>query len=323
MGYSNIIFIHGREAFLVDEEIRKLVKDFSLNDEGAEIEYLDAEALNPRALLEKLDFSPLFALKRMVIIKNPYWLGKVRKKAELEEIVQLLEEYVKRDYAGQMLVIAGLESEASNPVAQWLKKNTKVIKCEVLSKPVLRKWIESEFARRNKKVKHEAVNLLAESGQDMYYIFNLIEKLSLMENEVVTEEDVAGEIENKEEIKVFKFTDALLKRDLKEAFDAYYKLREQGVSVIFILYMVVRQFMVLGKVKFYLEKGYNKKQIEEKTGIKNFVINRMAVYAKNYSSEELKFFFSRFLEIDLALKGGMGTQNEDIIMETVISEICG
>lgn len=317
---ENIIYIWGKEAYLVDEEVKKII--FSLQSEETEIEYLDVENLNGQELLQRLDFSPLFALKRVVVIKNPYWFDKVRRKEVLLEIVKALEEYARNASDDQTLVVTSLENNTSNPVAGWLNKNARVIKCEEKGKSFLNRWIKEEFGKRGKKITEEGASFLVQSGQDMYYMLNLIEKVALFkqESQIVTVDDIQEEVESKEEIKVFKFTDAVLKRDKKEAFAAYYRLREQGVSPIFILYMTVRQFVSLAKVKFYMEKGCSRREIEEKTGFKDFVINKMTGYSRNYTAGEIEAFFARFLEADLALKSSESA-NEDIIMEILISEI--
>lgn len=320
---NGLFFVWGSEAFLVDQEIKNIVKDFAGNEEEVEVEYLDVQDLTSREILEKMYFSSLFTLKRVLIIKNPYWLKKVRRKELTQEIVHVFEEYLASKSEGQIVIISSLEHNTSNQIASWLNKNVRVVKCDYPGKSYLKNWIENEFQNRNKKVNAKGVDLLAESGQDMYYILNLIEKIAIFkEDEVISEADIEEELESKEEVKVFKFTDALLKRDKTDAFKAYYKLKQQGASPVFILYMTVRQFLSLAKVKYYLEKGYTRKQMEEKTGLKDFVIGKMSNYARNYSAEELELLFNRFLEADLALKSGGGGPNEDVIMEIIISEIC-
>lgn len=317
----NIVYIWGKEAYLVDEEIKKLISSAGSSDE-VEVEYLNVENLNGQELLQRLEFSPLFALQRVVVIKNPYWFDKVRRKEVLVEIVKALEEYAGNIPKEQILIITSLENNASHPVANWLNKNARVIKCENPGKMYLIKWITDEFARRGQKVSEAAASLLAQSGQDMYYMLNLIEKIALFKgkNQVVTVEDLEEELESKEEIKVFKFTDAVLKKDKKEAFSAYYRLRQQGLSPIFILYMTIKQFVSLAKVKFYVEKGLSRREIEEKTGFKDFVITRMIGCSRNYTAEEIETVFNRFLEADLALKSSESA-SEDVIMEILISEI--
>ncbi|SHG85142.1 DNA polymerase III, delta subunit [Thermosyntropha lipolytica DSM 11003] len=317
---GNIIYIWGSEAYLVDEEIRKITSSFS-GDELATI-YLEVENLNGQELLQLLDFSPLFALQRVVVIKNPYWFEKVRRPQVLKEIVQALEEYAKNSSPMQTVVITGLTNNTSNPVIGWLNQKARVIKCENPGPMYLRRWIKEEFARRGKRVTEEGASFLAQSGQDMYYMLNLLEKMALIkgDDKEVTLEEIKEELESGEEIKVFKFTDAFLKRDQKEAFAAYYRLREQGASTVFILYMTVRQFLALAKVKFYMEKGYSRQEIEEKTGLKDFVISKMAAYSRNFTAAEVETFFTWFLEADLALKSSE-IAHEDIIMEMLISQI--
>ena len=185
----------------------------------------------------------------------------------------------------------------------------------------LLKWIKKELEIRNCSIKPDAAELLAKSGQDMYYLQNLIDKLCLLLKDGTIEQgDVEEQLNKREEIKVFKLTDALLNRDAKGSLSAYYQLIAQGEHPLVSLRVITRQFMTLSKVKSYLEKGLNNKQIAELIGQKEFAVRKMAEKSRNFAWEEVRSVFTKLLQADLDLKSS--AKSSDTIMEMFIIEVC-
>ncbi|MEN6348531.1 MAG: DNA polymerase III subunit delta [Syntrophomonas sp.] len=323
MSKSDTYFIWGEDSFLIDKEINDIVNRLKeQNGEDPELVYVDGDEISPRELLETLQFSALFSLQRVVVIKKPGWLGKNKRKgARAAEIEKVLREYFQGGEQDQILILTSNENNSSNPLVKLLGKEATVINCKTAGSQYVGSWIKEEVAARNRSINPGAVNLLVRSGQDLYYLQNLIDKLCLLvEDRAINEIDVEEEVGNKEEIKVFKLTDALLSRKAKNSFQAYYQLLSQGEHPVFLLYMMVRQFMTLGKVKYYLEKGSSKQEITAETGLKEFAVRKMSDNARNFTWDEIQDLFKLFLQADIAFKSS--GQDEKIIMETLIVEIC-
>ncbi|MEN6460650.1 MAG: DNA polymerase III subunit delta, partial [Syntrophomonas sp.] len=195
------------------------------------------------------------------------------------------------------------------------------IPCKLPDSKFLTGWITDEFKQCRREINPAAVNLLARSGQNMYYLKNMISKIGLIvNNRTINEADISDQLNTKHEINIFKLTDALLSRNLPFALQAYNQLLAQGEHPILLLNMIVHQFSILGKVKGYLEKGFSKKQIEEYTEQKEFVVRKMMEKSPNFSREELRQLFNRFLETDSGFK--TSGKDERILTELLIVDIC-
>jgi DNA polymerase-3 subunit delta len=182
-------------------------------------------------------------------------------------------------------------------------------------------WITDEFKQCRREVNPAAVNLLARSGQNMYYLKNMISKICLIvNNRTINEADISDQLNTKHEINIFKLTDALLSRNLPFALQAYNQLLTQGEHPILLLNMIVHQFSILGKVKGYLEKGFGKKQIEEYTEQKEFVVRKMMEKSPGFSREDLRRLFYRLMETDYGFK--TSGKDERILTELLIIDIC-
>jgi len=322
MDRSNIYLIWGNEPYLIDRKIEEIIIDIKGNEGEPEILYLDADELSAIELMEALDFSSLFFLRRVVVIKNPPWLRKMApKKGMLDSVYTVLSDYLKRDNSGQILILTSGEYNPNNVIVKLLTEKGRVIHCKELSRRELLSWVKEEFFSRHSSLEPGVAELLAWSGQDMYYLQNLIEKICLIvKDRPIRKSDVEENLDDKNEIKVFQLTNALLNKDLKASFKAYYQLLNQSGHPIFFLYMIVRQFLILGKVKYYLEKGLGPKEIMNVTGLKGFTVKKMVKSARNFSWEEIESLFAKFLQADVAFK--TSGKDEKIILETLIIEIC-
>lgn len=323
MNVSDCYFIWGEEEYLIDREIKQILSQIE-TETGEEPEKinLDADELGAQELAQTLEFSPMFSTGRVVAIKKPFWLAKSgRKIKKMEEARQVIKDYLNQTNTGQTLILTFPEHNASNPLVKYLDKRARVIPCKIPDPKFLTAWINEEFKQCRREVNLAAVNLLAKSGQNMYYLKNLIAKICLIiNNRVINEADISDQLSIKNEINIFKLTDALLNRNLPMALKAYDQLLTQGEPPILLLNMIARQFSLLGKVKGYLEKGYSKKQIEEYTQQKEFVVRKMIEKSSNFTREELRRLFKQFLETD----GGFKTsgKDENILMEMLIINIC-
>lgn len=323
MVVGKLYFIWGEEAFLIDRKIKEIHS--LMQQEGgeeAELLYLDADELNPRQLLEELEFSPLFALQRMVVIKRPSWLGKSQRKASRNDgVLKVLQDYVQRDPGGQTLVITAAEHNGSNPLVRLLDKEAIVFECKAATPQYLSGWIKDELAARGRKIDAPALSMMVKSGQDMYYLGNLIDKICLAyQGGTISVQEIEEQLDSRDEIKVFKLTDALLERNAAASFRSFYQLLEQGEHPVFILYMTARQFLSLGKVKHLQGIGADSKEISRLTGMKDFSIRKLLGQARNFTWDEIEDLFKKFLEADIKFKSS--GQDEKIIMEGLIIEIC-
>lgn len=321
---GKIYYLWGDESYLIDRKIEAIIDGIrDENGDEPEVVPVDADEMSALELGQTLEFSPLFALSRVVVIKRPVWLGKsVRKLRKIEESLQVLQDYCRHDNHGQVLIMTSAEYSASNPVAKFLAKNAEVVNVKAPGSQELEDWCQNELERRNVRVNPAARNRMANSGQDMYYLVNLMDKLSLIrETDVIGVKEMEEQLDSKQEIKVFKLTDALLNRNPKASLAAFYQLQEQGMHHLLLLNIITRQYLTMSKVKFYHEDGYPTAQIAQATGQKDFVIKKMLEKASKFPRSEIRKIFIKLLETDISLKSE--SKDPRILMETLLVDLCG
>jgi len=323
MGRNEIYYLWGPEDYLLDRKIDSIVESIlQRTGEEPEVLWLDADELRPLELGQALEFSPLFALQRVMIIKKPIWLGKAnRKSKKIEESLQVLEDYCQSKHEGQVLIITNLDHNPSNSITKFLLKHAQVINMKSLSPKELEEWCQLELARRGMRMAPAAVSRLAASGQNMYYLLNLIEKLSLLDQgKEIRWTDLAQHLDSKQEISVFKLTDALLNRNTKASLAAFYQLQEQGSHHLLLLHMIIRQYVNLAKIKYYQEKGYPTGKIVEMAGQKEYAVRKLMEKTASFNHQEIRSIFGRLLATDTSFKSE--SKDPRIIMESLLVGLC-
>ena len=322
MAESELYYLWGEEAYRIDLEIANIIEDWHKKwGQESEVVFIDSSDLSPQQLLENLEFSPIFALQRVVVIKRPEFLGKGRQTSRLRDFQVILENYINDMPAGQVLILTSEQQNASNPLVKLLSKKGQVIACSRLNEKELVQWIEKQFAQQGRQAQARLINRLARSGQDMYYLKNLIDKLCLMvPTGTIPESCLEGQMESREEIKIFGLIDGLTARNPQKALDAYQRLRAQGEENIPMLAMINRQFQTLAMVKYYQEKGLSRAEIAKTTGQKDYTVRKMMEVTRNFSWGSLEKIFALLLETDVGMKStGI---DPDLLMEMLLVSCC-
>lgn len=320
---NRVYYFWGDEAYLIDQSIRDIIAEIQQESgEEPELLLLDGDETSSLGLGEILQSSSLFALNRVVVIKNPAWLSKSSRKAKkAEEIARILEDYLANIPAGQTLIICAPEHQATNPVAKQLAKQVQTVNVKPLSPKLLGDWIKDKCGQRGLSIEAAAVNLLANSGQDMYYLETLLEKVSLLvHNGSIGPKDLIDELDSRQETSIFKLTDALLNRNLAASLEAFQQLQEQGQAYLLMLHMITGQLLTMTKIKFYQEGGCSFNQIAEMSKQKEFVIRKMLEKSSKFSAQDIRVLFQKLLDLDLSMKSQ--SKDQRILMETMIVDFC-
>lgn len=319
---GSVYLLYGTDNYMVNKTISDKISELELIHDQPEIVYVDDDETSISQLQDILTYNSLFAFYRIVVIKNPFWLKKAsRKSGKINEVLEVFKYYFQQGGFHQALIVSTEELNQTNPIVKLFKENNaEIIECQPLNKMELMRWISGRLNEKGIKANDEVISLLADSGQDMYYLENLFEKFALAKIANLTKDHLQNELETIYEVKVFKLTDALLARNLKSALQVLHQLIEQGQTAPYFISMINNQFISFAKVKAAADKGYNKSQIEQVTGLKSFVVRNMLNHVGKFSWPEIWRLFELLLETDIKVK--TTSQDNYILMESLVIKIC-
>lgn len=312
---SNNYLLYGTEKYLINEKITQIIGDIEDRDgEKPELVVLDGDETNANELEYHLTYDSLFSLSKVVVIKEPFWLKKSsRKSGQVKQIVEIFTDYFAKDVVGQTLVATTQELFENNQLVKLFQQNAHIIAYNT-NKADLRKWLTRNLSDKGLKATNEALSMMVNSGQDMYYLDNLLEKYALAKINNITPQNLADELDIILETSIFNFTDALISKNLKLSLDTFYKLLEQRISANEIIPMINFQYTALAKVKAAEENN------QKVVGLNPFVIKKMQKNTRSYTWDEIWRVFKLLLDTDLKMKST--SYDKTTLMEILIINIC-
>ena len=102
-------------------------------------------------------------------------------------------------------------------------------------------------------------------------------------------------------------TNAIGKRDQKQALSLYYDLLSLKEPPMRILYLIIRQFRILLDLKSMNQKGLDAKTMASKASIPPFAVRRSLDQAASFSEKELRQALNDGAELETAIKTGKMT----------------
>lgn len=321
--YPSATILWGPEEYLIDIKISNILDSMNQHDgDLPEVVKLDGDETEAAVLDEYLAEVPLFAHRRVIIIKRPKWLGegKTRKGKGLKDIEPVLKSFIENPGEDTHLIITYDNAPADNPVVKQIKNEGTVEEIQSLNPREIMTWIEKEIEKRGSRIDKGALNILCGSGQSMYSLVNEIERLVLSyPGQVITAEQLFDVTADAPDTNIFKLTEALMKKQCDQALAALNVLLGKGEPVPLIIHMLTREFVLLGKVQALRNQGMSPQEISKKLGQKPFRVDKM-VMAASRNEGDLPRIFSLLMDVDRAVK--RTGQDERVVLENLMIDVC-
>ena len=286
---KQVYLLFGEEKYLIrqyrDSLIKNVTKKSNLSELKGDMNYLRIEGTDatPTAIVDFGNTIPFFADYRLLVVEN-----------------------------------SGLfEGDAGNKVAEFLNdipeqttilfventvyRTTKLFKAvekyghcaefKQMTEDKIKQWIAKRAASEGKSITVGAVNeVIKRIGYDMSDISMELEKLFCycLNKEVIEKSDVETIVTTHLSDHVFDMIAAMGRGDSEEALRLYYDLLGLRVPCQKIHSLIVRQFNQLYMVRELRDKGYDKRRIADKTGMKPFVVDKCLGQIAGFSLKGLR-----------------------------------
>lgn len=191
-------------------------------------------------------------------------------------------------------------------------------------------WIHTFVTTHNKSIESDAALYLGEVvGADLYRLENeLIKLIHVAENRSITKHDVEAMVVSSLTTSIFKLTDAISQKNLRQALRQLHILIESGEELHGILYMVMRQFRLITAIKDLADTGMKRDAIIGVVKEHPFVVSNTLQQTRNFSIKQLKKAYDELVTIDTQLKTGgiritTGDTREFVLaLDRLVIELC-
>lgn len=316
------ILIFGEEKNWVKESI-KLV--YNVIDSFPEINVieLDGETVTYDEIINSCETLPFMSDRKLVHIKNPYFLLKANA-APSAEISELLTKYIVGIPKEVILLMSIIgETDGRNKVITAVKNSGTLVEYKKIKGDELHKWVLDELDKYGKTIsKADLIYLISEIGSSTESLETEIDKLCsyAIEEEEINKKHIDEIVYKSLESNIFKMVDSISRREAERALTILKNLLFQREDHLRILGMIIRQYRMLYLVRQNMEQNKPNSEIEKSLKLTGFTLQNFIKQAKAYGSRELMKALNKCLETDFKIK--MGRYQPDMALELLIVELC-
>jgi DNA polymerase-3 subunit delta len=308
-----IYFFFGQNSCFSGKKVSEIKARFlEKNPTGSGLAVLEVENGEKKVFLPELakalGAKGLFFSKQLLIVRNLLLHSSA---ASLKEVL----EYLQREnelLADQDRVVIFWEEgvpKEKEKLFQYLEKNAKKQKFEMLSGFKLAEWIAKEAQSINPDVSfsREAISgLISYVPNDLQRLSLEIEKLVSFKGQgEITERDVELLVKADVEANIFEAVEALSGGNKAKALKLYHEQIAKGEDPFYVMSMYIYQFRNLLKIgEFFFAGEQNNYALAKLAGLHPFVVQKGMAQLRGTSLEKLKATYQKLADLDFKIKTG-------------------
>ncbi len=311
--FASVYLLCGDEKYLMHQYKNKLIDALCDRTDTMNFVTYKGDSIKADAISEFAHTMPFFADRRVVLVESSDYFK--RGNEEIEKLISDIPDTT-------VIIFAEDNVDGKLKLCNRVKEHGVIAKFSTPDDETLRRWIGGLFARDNIQVEKAAVYRLVDSvGIDMLSLSNEVEKLKsyCIEKGEVTVSDVEALCIDQIEDKIFVMMDALSNGDKKKTLEIYDDLLSLREPAMKLLSLISRQFNILLKVRFCLDRNANNEEIASVAKIKPFAVKKNISQAKGYTYEQLLNCVNLCQETDTNIKTGIMT--DKVAVELLIMNL--
>lgn len=310
-GSQPIYLFYGEEEYLINYLIGNIKNIFK--SQGCMLEF-DLEILSSEysceKIVDKANTMPFLSNKRLAIVYNKD-IFKSKEKSNNSNNIEGLLDYIKNpnDKTCLIFTFSGNVDKRSK-VYKEIAERGKVVECKQLKGSQLIKWIKGRCEKDGIEIENQAAYYLSSIIGSNLSIINLeLEKIFsyLGNRKEINIQDVKAVCSRTLLNNIFELVDSLAERNHEKAVNYYRDMILTGEPPAKILYMIIRQYRLILRVKILESEGYKLSHIVKYINLQPFVVKKLLKQSALYEVEEVYMCLKHLLNLDVKLKTSAGS----------------
>ncbi|WP_078556668.1 DNA polymerase III subunit delta [Bacillus alkalicellulosilyticus] len=300
----------GLEAYLVDDIIHAVIEK-TLQPEEREFNLSTYEMKETMidVAVEDAQTLPFLGSKRVVLVKDAYFLTAQRIDSKLDHNVTRLEEYIENPMPETVFIITAPyeKLDERKKITKKLRSQAEVLEAKEFDQKMINEWVDDQARQHQIAVDHDAKELLMQLlGGNLLMMSNELKKLSLYvgSDGTVTKQIVQQMVARTLEQDIFALIDHVIHSRIDKALDLFFELLRQKEDPIKIIALLARQFRIVYMVKELVKQGYAQKQIASQIKIHPYAVKLATQQAKGFEDKRLFFCLEELATMDYKIKTG-------------------
>ncbi len=305
-----IYLMFGKETYYIDETLRLLLSTV-LNDDERDfnLSTYDLEEVPIDVAIEDAQTIPFFGDKRVVIVKNAWFLTGIKEKEKIQHDLEALQAYILSPSPSAILVIIvhADKLDERKKITKLLKKETELIEAKVPDEKGLAEWILAEAKRNDVTITEDAAQLVLQYVRgSITLLVQELGKLSMYVGQkgIINKEVVQLLTSKTIEDNIFELIDCVIQKKVSQAMEIFQDLLKLNEEPIKILSLLSSQIRLLYHVKDMSHRGYGQQQIATILKIHPFRVKLALQKVAQFSNDYLLHSLDELAEMDYRIKTG-------------------
>ena len=313
--FSHIYYLHGDEAFFIDQ-ICDAIDNTVLNEMEKDFNQtvVYGRETDIQTIISMAKRFPMMASHQVILVKEAQHLKNIDK----------LLSYVENPQQSTILVFCHKygKIDGRKKVAQKIKKSQTLFESKKLFDNQIPTWISNHLKTKGFGITPPACMMLSEYlGNDLSRITNELEKLLIdaKSAENINEQDVQDRIGISKDFNVFELQRALGRKDVIKSNQIinYFASDPRNHPLVMVIPILYNYFINMGIV--YNLKDKSSRSVASALSINPYFVNEYLSAVRNYSYTKIVKIIGYLREYDAKSKGvnNQSTSNEDLMKELV------
>ena len=301
-----IYLVFGEQYLMVNKLINKLAKETLGEIDDFNLVTFDACKSPLYEIVNDASTLPFMSDKKVVVVRNCYFLTGENPKLDFEQTFDELDEYLDNQNEGVTVIFSVITSKLDErkSLVKKIKEKAKVYAVDSVNKKDLPRVVKQMFDKRDMSITNDALSeFLNRCGEDMYLINNERDKLSCYKNELDLK-DIQLMISKKIEDNVFDMIDAIFSKKEDKVFKIYYDLKANNSEPITLISLIASQVRFLYQVMVLKDKGYSESNIANELSCHPYRVKVALEKVYKLNKIDLTSLLEELSELDIKIKSG-------------------
>ncbi|WP_051404895.1 DNA polymerase III subunit delta [Bacillus cihuensis] len=317
--------LFGNEPYLIEEKKNTIIKSVLAEEEmefGVSSHVMRETPV--QMAIEDAQTLSFLGGKRVVIIKDCYFLTGEKAKQKIEHDLDVLIRYIERPNEDSIVIltVSNEKLDSRKKVVKSLKKSADLHEAKPLPESKLVDWIHNKAKDLNSEISKDAVHhLISFIGSNLLKLEQELRKMAAYTagHSTITKTVVEELISRTLEQDIFNLIDRIVHKDMHQAFDILGDMFRQGEDPIKILNLLSRQFRIIFQVMQMSKNNKKPSQLATTLKLHPYVVTIAKEQGQEYDTNQLTYILSQLSKLDYEMK--TGKVDKHLSLETFIAKL--
>ena len=259
-----VYLFHGADSYIIKSKINNLINKHNVDDFN--VTNYDAEEVNISDALNDASTIPFMSEKKIIIIRNAYFVSTEKPKKEIKHDLDRLKRYIDNPVEETILVLAApyAKLDERKAITKAIKAKAEVVACIPLKGNDSGNWIKRQLGKNNVDIDRDALaEFLKRVENNTEVLVNETQKL-LNYTEGMNNVDlnmIKKVITKNVEDNVYEITNMILENKQGKALEIYNDLIMHSEDPLRILGILITKYREILHVKFLVKSGKDKTDV--------------------------------------------------------------